>query len=143
MNKQKIYDQLQRTLEDRRMEARIACWIGNKIEPLLPEHWKMEFENWGRLSISRSTCDGSGHPVEEFKLICKLIESATDQKPKKEIWESNGSITALTATAHFPMADYHNLHIDIRLYDTEECKVNIKKKIIDQAELLDDCLGIN
>jgi len=142
MDKQKVYDEIQQIYEDSRMEAKIACWIAEKIELFLPKGWKTSFviAGWRGLCIMRSSFEG-GHPVEEFKLINKLVEQVTKQKPHKDSWEYEGSITGLLAQFYYPITDNYNLTISVRLFDTKECKTIIKDKMIKQAELLDDCLA--
>lgn len=147
MTKQSAYAEIQQIYEDTRMEIRIAAPIAGKVVPLLPEHWESSFVigGWRGLHFGRFSYDG-GHPVEEFKYVCKLIEIATGMKMEKEPWVSGESLIALQARLYYPMTNGdvshpHHLTIQVRLYDTRECKLSFKEKTVREPSLLDDCLG--
>jgi hypothetical protein len=145
MDLQKTYSEIDNIHADYRMEARIAASLARKIEPLMPAGWDVSYVigMWHGLCLSRHTSieAGEGSPLAEFKLVCRLVELATGMKVPKSPWIDGDRLFGIFGTLDYPLARGYNLRISVRLFETKECKLIVRDKLIREAELADDCLG--
>lgn len=148
MTKEKIYKEIEEMRLDARMKARFAVALYEKVKPLLPQGWGVSFNWTGSLSFYRwkNPGDKPGNYVAEFKLVRKLLSTATGLAFKPEaIWSDGSQLLALKAMDMLKIADGNPTYmfINITLYETSECRILVSEKVrtVKEAELLDDCLG--
>ena len=115
-----------------------------RIRPALPKGWEACHRYYGDMLITKS---GEGKtPAQEFKLVCKIVESAIGGKGtdlEKNAQVTDGEITALTATCFSKGEVWVGIEIQLISPDhIENCEITYKRKWTKVAIVSDKCLGL-
>ena len=141
-NAKKDYEQNLRKIE---FNKRIA----EKIEPALPEGWNCYLDCIVFSLIFEKGFDSydERYDPNEFKLVCKLVESAIGEKLTKraQVKKTTNQIYLLEAQCYYSENEAGS-SIFVYLYDPQnppDCKITWKWTREKKAIVSDSCLGIN
>lgn len=141
--KEKLFEELERHRLDDRMKMRFKLWFYGRAKSLLPEGWTVDF--WPGLYFSRWKSPGEDKTkpqyVAEFQLVCQVVERVIGAKLCRAPNFFGKDLISLSGTAWYSLAPGCSFHVDVALYETKECQITVKQKMVDEGELLNDCLG--
>jgi hypothetical protein len=146
MNLKETLSRLEMEYGEKVERAKVAAKIARKIDGLLPEGWKSEYDDFITLEITKH----NPAPIEEMMLVRKLVSKATGKKvvlipssSGKKLYGIYGSVDYDYGTG-----DLHKyLWVKICAYKPE-CKVEFVSKgstMVEQFEAVVDeaCLGMH
>jgi hypothetical protein len=141
--KEKLFMELEQRLLDDRMKMRFKLWFHERVKPLLPKGWTVSF--WPGFYFSRWKSPGEEKTnpqyVAEFQLVCQMVEKVMKVKLFKAPNFFGKELISLSGSAWYSLSPHCTLHVDVTLYETKECQIVVKQKLVDEGELLNDCLG--
>lgn len=119
----------------------IGCEIGNIVETLLPNDWKIGFSGY----TIEFVCYTADHPKEEFKFVCGLVEKAINKKLTRNVSQYGGTYYGLNADGCIEFE--HNKKIEyvwVRVYlgKPKGCEVEVIEETRKFFKVTDACLGI-
>jgi hypothetical protein len=122
--------------------------LAEKICPLLPDGWTADFIiQWQGLLFSHNDNyevkpDGYS-PKLDFIKVCALVEQA-GIKLERLPWIMEESLFCLHGTGwHNPGNKFkgEGLKVEVRQFETKECRLEYEEKTVRVAKLSDDCLN--
>jgi hypothetical protein len=116
--------------------------IVDKVMPLLPDSWTVQFYPWGLLTFSNFAAEGVV-PKEEFRLVKKIVEQASGYPMKAGASYEGVLLSHLYATCY--PADKDGLSLGWRVqisFHKGDCKVDVLDRIVKTPHLVDPCLGL-
>ena len=133
MNKQEALEQI----EEIRLKINSADEICQKIDPLLPEGWESYFVvSWeGLLFANHLSNRKPKHSKNDFKKVCSLVKQIDAKEIHREPWIEDDFVLCL-----WGKFEYNGLRIDVRQFDTSECKIEYEEITEKKAIVSDDCL---
>lgn len=148
MDKQKELQKAKEWYEGVIKKIGLADKIIKKIKPALPDEWRIEFDFnavYELQFIKGSSFEvDKKPPIEEFKLICKLLEKLTGRKvyitpyatKKDGLWMIEGCIS-------YFIENKLELSMKVVAYNPgHSCEITYKRRWITDAKVSDDCLGL-
>lgn len=120
--------------------------FSKKIESLLPEHWRVRYnQTFEEISVVRYADTDDPADSSEFKLVCKVVETIVGDKLCRDASASKeGTITSLYASGYFKI---HKKYMSISVCLTNpknmpDCEITWKRTWKKEAVVSDACLGI-
>ena len=118
------------------------------IKPVLPDKWEIGHPNFPDVAIQNNREEEIS--AQQFKLVCKLVESAYGKKQAIKVSRSatvdkDNTISYLVGQAHGKV-DKHYISTTIYHFNpahTEDCEITWKRKWSKVATVSDKCLGLS
>jgi len=148
MNYEEVKISAKRRYEQALKEIELCKEIADKITPSLPDGWDCRIdETIFNLYITKGLHSLASADAGEFKLVCKLVESATGVKLKKraEAVYSENRLYSLGADKYVTRNGVCT-GVNVTLYHPEnmpDCKIEWKRRWTKEAIISDECLGIS
>jgi len=148
MNKQELLDKAKKDYEKTIEHIEVAVVFLKPIEEMLPEGWVMTVDPHRIYSIQvrRGRWDSDEKiPIDEFRLVCKLFETAVGNKSIREAHANPGSgeIESIEARCYAHL-DSLTLNCQIKIYNPDhKCEIKWATRTYQQAVVDDACLGLH
>ncbi len=125
----------------------LADKLLKKIKPFLPDGWVIQFEANDTYPIHLVKgglfSDNKKPKVEEFKLVCKVVEKITGKEISHDLYgKEETGIQYFEGRAVYYVEDV-DLSIKILIYKPDHsCDITYEKQTIMVAKVSDDCFGL-
>ena len=148
VNKQELLDKAKEDYQYLIRGIEVTEKFYNKLKPMIPKGWEFEVRPDAQsfyLNLSRKAPDGEKNPINEFKLLCKIVGQATGWVPQKgyRINEKTNQFDLIEAYTSFRIEDIW-FFINVKIFNpNHSCDVTWKRKWSKVAVVDDACLGFN
>jgi len=147
MNKKKLIDKAKKDYEKTIKHINVAVEFLEPIEKMLPEGWRLTFNTHEIYPIKVIRGDWNSDkkmPIDEFKLVCKLFEMATNNSLTREVDASqeNNEIKNIEARGIYFLKGI-DLAYEIIMHNPDhKCDITWKTHTYREAIVDDACLGL-
>ena len=149
MDKQKELKRAKEWYEGSVKKIGLADKLVKKIKPLLPDGWIIQFgaNDTYPIHLVKGSYFSEGKKakpkIEEFKLVCKVVEKITGKKASHDLYGKEETGIQYFEGRVICGVENIDLSIKIIIYNPDHsCDVTYEKQTIEVAKVSDDCFGL-
>lgn len=142
MNIAKILNNLSTEYANQMQQVKIAYDIYKRICKFIPEGWECQYvTTWKGLLISSSSTTNLKRDWNNDLRIIRSYLKTMFPKKKWDIkaWTSDEYLFCLHISEHIKINSLITLPIEVRQFNTKECKVEIVEELTKKVKVIGDC----